>query len=160
MPPAHPLYLAWVAEPVAEGERRPRAPLHLTLVPPFAAPEAAVRDALAAAGREGAVHARVAGRARMGPRRDVPVLLLEPVEGLRALHARLMDLLEERAVDLTHARHVRERYRPHVAVRRPTPAGQRLSGRAPITVDHVALLRRGDGWTEVVARVPLGGSPG
>jgi 2'-5' RNA ligase len=156
MPPPHPLYLAWLAEPVAAGERLPRAPLHLTLVPPFAGDEAAALDALraTAAGRA-PVAVAVTGAARLGPRRDVPVLLVEPHDGLRALHEALMDALAARSVDLGHARHVREGYTPHVSVRRRAPGPPPLAAGDPLVVDHVALLRRGGGGTEVVGRAPL-----
>lgn len=158
MPPAHPLYLAWLAEAVADGERRPRAPLHLTLVPPFAGDEAAVLEAAraTAAGRP-PVAIGVTGSARFGPRRDVPVLLVAPHEGLRALHAALMDALVAAGVELGHARHVREGFTPHVSLPRRHPGSAPFAPGDPLLVDHVALLRRGDG-TVVLGRVPLDGS--
>lgn len=160
MPPPHPLYLAWLAERVADGERRPRAPLHLTLVPPFAASTEAALDAVRAAVRERRpVPAGVGPRSRMGPGRRIPVLMVEPPGELRRLHVRLMDALAARSVDLDHLRHVRERFAPHISLRRgPEPPA--LAPGRPLVVDHVALLRRGDGWTEVVAREPLAGPSG
>jgi 2'-5' RNA ligase len=156
VPPRHPLYLAWLAEPVADGERLPRAPLHLTLVPPFAGEEAAVLDAaVAAAAGRAPVPVEVTGSARFGPRRDVPVLLVAPHAGLRALHDALMDALAEGGIDLSHAGHVRDDYTPHVSMRRRTPAPPAFAAGDRLTVDHVALLRRGDG-TVVVGRTPLG----
>ena len=155
MPPRHPLYLAWLAEPVPDGERRPQAPLHMTLVPPFAGEEAAVHDAVAAAvaGRA-PVPVAVTGTARFGPRRDVPVLLVAPHDGLRALHEALMDALAERGVDLAHAGHVRDGYTPHLSVRGRAPGPPPYAAGDALLVDHVALLRRGDG-TVVVGRAPL-----
>ena len=99
VPPPHPLYLAWLAEPVADGERLPRAPLHLTLVPPFAGDEDVVLDVVrgAVAGRL-PVAAAAAETARLGPRRDVPVVLVAPHDGLRALHEALMDALLDAGV--------------------------------------------------------------
>jgi 2'-5' RNA ligase len=156
VPPRHPLYLAWLAERVEEGERRPRAPLHLTLVPPFSGEEAAVLDAAAAAAAGRApVPVEVIGTARFGPRRDVPVLLVASHDGLRALHEALMDVLEDRGIDLGHAGHVRDGYTPHVSVRRRAPGPPPFAAGDALLVDHVALLRRGDG-TEVVGRAPLG----
>ena len=155
MPPRHPLYLAWLAEPVADGERRPRAPLHLTLVPPFAGEEAAVLDAVAAAAAGRApVPVTVTGTARFGPRRDVPVVLVAPHEGLRDLHEVLMDVLAHAGVDLAHAGNVRDGFTPHVSVRRRDPGAPPFTAGDRLLVDHVALLRRGDG-TVVVARTPL-----
>jgi 2'-5' RNA ligase len=158
VPPSHPLYVAWLAEPVADGERRPRAPLHLTLVPPFAGDEAAALDALRAiaAGWE-PVAVAVTGAARLGPRRGVPVLLVGPRDGLRDLHDALMDALAARSVDLGHARHVREGFTPHLSVRRrAAPGPPPLAAGDPLVIDHVALLRRGGDGTEVVGRAPLG----
>jgi 2'-5' RNA ligase len=156
VPPQHPLYLAWLAERVADGERRPRAPLHLTLVPPFAGAEEAVLAAVGAvaAGRA-PLPVTVTGTARLGPRRAVPVVLVAPHDGLRALHGALMDALAGAGVDLGHARHVREGFTPHVSVRRRAPGPPPLAPGDPLLVDHVALLRRGDG-TVVVGRAPLG----
>jgi 2'-5' RNA ligase len=155
VPPEHPLYLAWLAEPVADGGRRPRAPLHLTLVPPFAGDEASALAATraVAAGRA-PVRAEVTGSARFGPRRDVPVLLVAPHEGLRALHEALMDALDAAGVDVGHARHVREGFTPHVSLPRRHPGPGPFAPGDPLLVDHVALLRRGDG-TVVLGRVPL-----
>jgi 2'-5' RNA ligase len=155
-PAPRPLYLAWLAEPVADGERLPRAPLHLTLVPPFAGDEAAALDALrAAAARRAPLAVAVTGAARLGPRRDVPVLLVGPPDGLRALHDALMDALAARSVDLGHARHVREGFTPHVSLRRRAAVPPPFASGDPLVIDHVALLRRGGG-TEVVGRAPLG----
>jgi 2'-5' RNA ligase len=156
VPPRHPLYLAWLAEPVADGERRPRAPLHLTLVPPFAGDEEAVLESVrsTASGRP-PVAVQVAGDARLGPRRDVPVLLVAPHEGLRALHEALMDALAAGGVDLGHARHVRAGFTPHVSLPRRHAGPAPFAPGDPLVADHVALLRRGDG-TVVVGRVPLG----
>ena len=156
MPPRHPLYLAWLAEPVPDGERRPRAPLHMTLVPPFAGEGAAARDAVAATVAGWApVPVDVTGTARFGPRRDVPVLLVAPHDGLRALHEALMDALAERGVDLAHAGHVRDGYTPHLSVRGRAPGPPPYAAGDRLIVDHVALIRRGDG-TVVVGRAPLG----
>jgi 2'-5' RNA ligase len=158
VPPQHPLYLAWLAEPVADGERRPRAPLHLTLVPPFAGDEEA---ALGAVGAVAAAHppapVAVTGAARLGPRRGVPVVLVAPHDGLRALHEALMDALVGAGVDLSHARHVRGGFTPHVSVRRRAGGPPPFAPGDRVVVDHVALLRRGDG-TVVVGRAPLGAS--
>ncbi|HET6689300.1 MAG TPA: 2'-5' RNA ligase family protein, partial [Miltoncostaeaceae bacterium] len=98
----------------------------------------------------------VAGAARLGPRRDVPVVLVAPHEGLRALHEALMDALEGAGVDLGHARHVRGDFTPHVSVRRRAAGPPPFAPGDALAVDHVALLRRGDG-TVVVGRAPLGG---
>ncbi len=156
MPPRHPLYLAWLAEPVADGERRPRAPLHLTLVPPFAGGEdAALGAALAVADGRPPVTVDVTGTARFGPRRDVPVVLVAPHDGLRALHEALMAALGGAGVDLGHARHVGAGFTPHVSVRRRDAGAPPLAAGDALVVDHVALLRRGEG-TVVVGRVPLG----
>ena len=156
MPPLHPLYLAWLAEPVADGERRARAPLHLTLVPPFAGDDDAVLDAVGAAvaGRP-PVAVAAAGAARFGPRRDVPVVLVSPHDGLRVLHEALMDALGGAGVDLAHARHIRDGFTPHVSLRRRDPGPPPFAAGDALVVDHVALLRRGDG-TVVVGRTPLG----
>lgn len=156
MPAPHPLYLAWLAEPVADGERRPRAPLHLTLVPPFAGDEDAVLAAVraAAAGRA-PVGVEAAGTARFGPRRDVPVVLVAPHEGLRDLHEALLAAAAAAGVDLAHARHVRDGFTPHVSVRRRDAGPPAIAPGDPLVIDHVALLRRGDG-TVVVGRAPLG----
>lgn len=94
----------------------------------------------------------------LGPRRDVPVLLLGPVGELRELHESLMDALTARGVALGHARNVRDRFTPHVSVRRRPPRGARLDTGDPVTVDHVALLRRGGGATDLVGRAPLAGA--
>ncbi|HMN98352.1 MAG TPA: 2'-5' RNA ligase family protein [Miltoncostaeaceae bacterium] len=161
MPPPHPLYLAWLAEPAADGERRSRAPLHLTLVPPFAGDEAAVLGALraTAAGRA-PVAAAATGTARLGARR-VPVVLVAPDDGLRDLHDALMDAVGAAGVDLAHTRHVRDGFTPHVSVRPREDGPPPIAPGDPLVVDHVALLRRGDG-TVVVGRAPLGvpGPPG
>ncbi|MGE0028255.1 MAG: 2'-5' RNA ligase family protein [Thermoleophilia bacterium] len=155
MAPPHPLYLAWLAEPVADGERRPRAPLHLTLVPPFAGDEGAVLAAAraATAGRA-PVAVAATGTARFGPRRDVPVVLVAPDDGLRDLHEALMDALAGAGVDLGHARHVRAGFTPHVSLPRRDAGPPPIAPGEPLVVDHVALLRRGDG-TVVAGRAPL-----
>jgi 2'-5' RNA ligase len=159
VPPRHPLYLAWLAEPAADGERLPRAPLHLTLVPPFAGDETAVLDAAAtAAGGLLPLPIEVTGTARFGPRRDVPVVLVAPHDGLRRLHESLMDALADEGIDLDHAGHVRDGYTPHVSVRRREPGPPPFTAGDRLVVDHIALLRRGDG-TVVAGRVPLGGPP-
>jgi 2'-5' RNA ligase len=152
----HPLYLAWLAEPVADGERRARAPLHLTLVPPFAGDEGAALGAVraAVAGRP-PVAVAATGTARFGPRRDVPVVLVAPHDGLRALHEALMDALCAAGVDLGHARHVREGFTPHLSLRRHAAGPPPVAPGDGLVVDHVALLRRGDG-TVVAGRAPLG----
>ena len=154
VPPPHPLYLAWLAEPVADGERRPRAPLHLTLVPPFAGDEDVVLDVVrgAVAGRL-PVAAAAAETARLGPRRDVPVVLVAPHDGLRALHEALMDALLDAGVDLGHARHVRDAFTPHVSMPRRDAGPPPFAPGEPLVLDHVALLRRGDG-TVVIGRAP------
>ncbi|MGE3139564.1 MAG: 2'-5' RNA ligase family protein [Thermoleophilia bacterium] len=156
MPPRHPLYVAWIAEPVPEAVPRPAAPLHLTLVPPFAGDEDAVAEAMHAVATTSApVTSAVTGRARFGPRGDVPVLLVAPDTGLRALHDLCMTEMQERGIDLSHARHVRDAYKPHVSVRRPHPDGPEPGDL--LRIDHVALLRRGAGGTVVVGRAPLAG---
>ena len=137
-PPQHPLYLAWLAEPVADGERRPRAPLHLTLVPPFAGDEGAVLGAIrAAVSGSLPVAAAAAGTARFGPRRDVPVVLVAPHDSLRALHEALMDALRDAGVDLGHARHVRDSFTPHVS-----GWSALVCGPAAMVADASAALRR------------------
>jgi 2'-5' RNA ligase len=124
-------------------------------VPPFAGDEGAVLDAAAAAvaGRA-AVPVEVTGTARFGPRRDVPVLLVGPHDGLRALHEALMDALLARGVELAHAGHMRSGYTPHLSLRRRDPGPPPFAAGDRLLVDHVALLRRGDG-TVVVGRTPL-----
>jgi hypothetical protein len=97
----------------------------------------------------------VTGSARFGPRRDVPVLLVAPLEGLRDLHEALMDALAAAGVDLAHATHVRAGFTPHVSLPRRDAGPAPLAPGHPLVVDHVALLRRGDG-TVVVARIPFG----
>ena len=125
-------------------------------MPPFAGEDAAVLDAVAAtaAGRA-PVPVEVTGTARFGPRRDVPVMLVAPHDGLRALHEALMDALAARGIDLGHAGHVRGGYTPHLSLRRRAPGPPPFAAGDALVVDHVALLRRGDG-TEVVGRAPLG----
>ncbi len=86
---------------------------------------------------------------------------MAPRHGLRALHEALMDPLGGAGVDLGHARHVREGFTPHLSVRRRAGGPPPLAPGDRLVVDHVELLRRGDG-TVVTGRAPLGapGPPG
>ena len=52
-----------------------------------------------------------------GARNTVPVVLLEPVEPLRALHLATLAWLEERGVEFRPDRHSGAAYRPHATVR-------------------------------------------
>ena len=152
------LYYAFLAEPAAEGTSTPHTPAHLTLVPPFAAAVDVARSALTAAlagWRPFAVHA--ADPARFGPRHDVPVHLIEPVNDLRRLHEALIAELAARGVELAGDRHVHERFVPHIRIRPAFPDFPRIASGQELTIDHVALVRRADGLVTILSRQALAG---
>ncbi len=127
-------------------------------MPPFAAelPTAlAALEAGLAGERPFAV--RLGERARFGPRRDVPVLLVAPVADLRRLHERLMAALADRGVALAASRHVHDGFVPHIRLRH---AGADLRRGRDLVVDHVALVHSGDGATTVLATRPLAHAAG
>jgi 2'-5' RNA ligase len=149
------LYLAFVAEPPWEEPRHPHAPAHLTLAPPFAASVEVAAGALAAgvAGL-GPFTVRATGQARFGPRGDIPVLLVAPVERLRLLHERLIGELARRGVDLVGDRHIHDRFSPHIRVRPAVTGFPAIAAGQEFVIDHVALMRSGTGL--VVTRIALG----
>lgn len=156
MAPIDRLYFAYVAEPVSEGRRHPHAPAHLTLVPPFAAAIDVAADALRTAvtgRRRFTVHA--AEPARFGPRGDIPVHLVAPVEELRVLHERLIGELTQRGVTLVSDRHIHDRFVPHIRIRPAVPGFPPIGSGQEFTIDHVALMRSGTG--RIVAREALDG---
>ena len=152
------LYYAYVAEPVSEGRPIPYTPAHLTLVPPFAATIDAARSALRTAvtgQRPFTVHATEL--AYFGPRSDMPVYLVEPVEELRRMHERLITELEARGVSLVNDHHIHDRFAPHIRIRPAFPDFPHIHSGQVFTIDHVALMHRGDRLRMVVAREVLSG---
>lgn len=157
MGPIDRLYFAYVAEPPSGGPRHRHAPAHVTLVPPFAATIDVAADALRAAvtGR-GPFTVRATEPARFGPRGDIPVHLVAPVEELRLLHERLIEELARRGVGLLSDRHIHARFAPHIRVRPAVPGFPRIVSGQELAIDHVALMRSGTG--AIVAREALGGT--
>ena len=152
------LYLAYLVEPADEGRRAPRAPAHITLVPPFAAEVATALAALEAGiAGERPFAVRLGERARFGPRGDVPVVLVGPASGLRRLHERLMAALAERGAGPEGSRHVHDGFVPHITLRH---GGGGLPRGRELVIDHVALVRSGDGATTVLATRGLGDAAG
>jgi 2'-5' RNA ligase len=158
MTPSDRLYYAYMAEPVSEGRRSPYTPAHLTLVPPFAATIDVARSALATAvtgQRPFTVHATEL--TYFGPRGDIPVYLVEPVEELRRMHERLITEIEARGVSLVNDHHVHERFVPHIRIRPRFPDFPPIHSGQVFTIDHVALMHRSDRWRTVVAKEVLSG---
>lgn len=143
--PVDRLYLAFVAEPPSEEPRHPGAPAHITLVPPFAASTHVAAEALrAGVAGQGPFTVHAADPARFGPRRDIPVRLVAPVEGLRLLHERLIEELARRGVGLVSDRHIHDRFAPHIRSRAAVTGFPAIHSGQEFVIDHVALMRSGD----------------
>jgi len=158
MTPSDRLYYAYMVEPVSEGRQSPYTPAHLTLVPPFATTIDVARFALRAAvtgQRPFAVHATEL--AHFGPRGDIPVYLVEPVEELRRMHERLIAELEARCVSLVNDHHIHERFVPHIRIRPEFPDFPPIHPGQVFAIDHVALMHRSDRSRTVVAKEVLSG---
>jgi 2'-5' RNA ligase len=135
-------------------------PLHVTLVPPFQTTKTLteVVDLMGSA-RRGIPPMTVpaATRERFGRRHDVRVTTLQSHPALHRLHTALLDAIEPAASGLADRRHVREGYRPHVAVQ----SGREIVPGESVVIDRMALVDcRPDGRTglrRVVALVALRG---
>lgn len=156
--PSGRLYYAYLPEPVPVGWQRPHAPAHLTLVPPFAATIDVARSALrtAVTGKR-PFTVRATELAYFGPRGDIPVYLVAPVEELRRMHERLIAELESRCVSLVSDRHIHERFVPHIRIRPTFPDVPPIHSGQVFAIDHVALMRSGHRWRTVMAKEPLSG---
>ncbi len=144
------LYLAYLTEPREIGESSPHSPQHLTLVPPF------MSDARTVIGAVQTVKStfrqfpvKVAERTQIGPDRGIAVYTIRPTQILAALHRALLDELEDRGVDMTHLKYVRDEYVPHITIKPRHPAlqeGQRL------VIDHIAVMQKTNDARTVIAK--------
>ena len=132
-------------------------PLHITLLPPFSVTGTVDEDALGSMLRQHApMEVRIHEPARFGPRRDIPVNLVEEDGGLQALHEALYGFFGEAGASSREPRYVRAAYHPHVTVQKTgrVTAGDR------VVIDSVAIVDRAPGGDEghrLVTRVhPLG----
>jgi hypothetical protein len=63
-----------------------------------------------------------------------------------------MDELERRGINITHLKHVRDEYVPHITIKPSHPAleeGQRL------VIDHIAVMQKSEKARTVLAKEPL-----
>jgi len=124
--------------PLAAGDEFTVAdwPLHVTLVEPFQADEAAVDVAVVVArvvSDATPIRAGAGAEAMFGHRRDVPVTLVRDGGQLAALRARTLDALRDAGVDISLTR---DDFRPHVTRKRH--AHLRMGER--VDLDTVALI--------------------
>ena len=147
------LYLAYLTEPREIGESTPHSPQHLTLVPPFLAEPNFVIESAQAVGRNvKQFPARIGEIALLGPKKDLEVYTVEPLQLLNLLHNFLMDELERREVDTSHMKHIRDEYRPHITVK---PRHQRLQKDNRLTIDHIAVMEKADDTRILLAKEEL-----
>lgn len=114
-------------------------PLHLTIVPNFSIgwDEAAIQERIRAAlVHQSPVAVRAGQEELFGPRKTVPVTVLEPVPDLMSMHNGLLELLTKAGASFDHPEHVQRGYRPHVTVtsRRRLHPGDRT------TVDSISIV--------------------
>lgn len=96
---------------------------------------------------------------RFGPRRTVPVTVLEPAPSLLVVHAKLLNILGEDGACFDQAEYVGPGYRPHVTI---TPQ-RRLERGEVVVVDSVSMVDlqpAGDAHRRrVLATIPLNRVP-
>ena len=151
------IYLAFLTEPRQVGEKTKRSPQHLTLVPPFPAisPLSKLKTAVKEVAAETKpVKAKIAKEARWGPRRNIDVFLVEPVDVIAMLHYQLMHKLESIGISVP-TNYVREAFLPHIRVR-PAHTTEFKKGQM-IDIDHIAIMHKDKGYRTMLAKEELRG---
>jgi hypothetical protein len=114
-------------------------PQHLTIVPNFSIgwDEATVRERVQRALAGQRPHAVAAQHEELfGPRRTVPVTVLEPIPDLIAMHSRVVDLLINAGAAFEHPAYVQRGYRPHVTV----TSDRRLNPGDRVIIDSISVV--------------------
>lgn len=145
-------YLAvHMVNPANVGDRFTMWPLHMTLLPWFAAPDAdIVKQKLEPVLQEvSPFEVMVGARDYLGRNHDVPVRLVQNTPQLQDLHEKLLQTVEANGWELK-GRYTGEHYIPHVTQK----AGQDASG--TLQVDSVYIVeRQSQGYREVVGSIDL-----
>lgn len=148
-------YLAYLTERREIGERTKRSPQHLTLVPPFSfnVPLLKLRKAVREVATEiKSFDAKIDKQDRFGPSHNITVLLVKPVDVIKALHYQLMYSLEARGVNLP-TKFVFENFVPHITTK---PAHTTSLSRGQIiNIDHIAIMHKDKGFRTLLAREEL-----
>ena len=149
-------YYAFLTEKREVGESSRHTPQHITLFPPFIADKGNVLEMAEEAAIEFDPFGVETGeRAMFGPENDIPVIVLKPSRLLHSIHTALLNKLELRNVSIQPNRFIGDGYIPHIALK---PYHPELDETQPITVDHIAVMRKYKNTKTVMAKYALGRS--
>lgn len=135
------IYFAHVTDDWQAGQQAHRSPQHITFVPPLKVrPALAVSIANEVAAGFAPFYATVGEREYFGPKGDIEVYLVEPVNLLKAVQTALLKKLASKKVDVAGLKFINEDYRPHITVKpghnNPPQTGRRLA------IDHLAVMHK------------------
>lgn len=152
-------FYVFLTEDLQVSEQSKHTPQHITLIPPFIAEE---QDVLEVA-KETIVDfnpfdVELGGQAMFGPNKDIPVILIQPNEILNMLHMALTNRLKNRQIDIYKIyknQFTDDQFTPHITLKKlyPEPDTSR-----PITVDHIAVIKKAKNIKTILAKEKLGRS--
>jgi len=97
--------------------------------------------------------ARVVDEAWFGPRRDIPVWLIEPTDILMAIHKAVYHTLDAAVVDGSEMKHMREGYIPHIT---PKPQQPELYLGDTFAIDSISIVTKHDNIRTIYRNLRLG----
>ena len=90
-----------------------------------------------------------------GPENNIPVVTIKPNESLKLIHKALFQELERRKISIPPNQYIGEGYVPHVAIK---PYHAELDETKPLSIEHVAVVRKCNEIKTVMAKFALGSS--
>jgi len=152
--PCNRYYYAYLTDEHAVGESSKHTPQHVTLFPPFVAYQSdAIEIAKETASEFDPIDVELGEQAMFGPENDIPVVLIKPNKSLNLVHTALFEKLEQRNISIPPNKFIGEGYTPHIALKSYHPE---LDETKPMTVDHIAVIRKYKEVKTVMAKYALG----
>lgn len=138
----------------AIGEALKHTPQHITLIPPFEADE---KDVLRVASKVASKHTRFEvetdGHILFGPRKNIPIVMIQPHESLKSIHLDLLNELALKNIVFQKDNFVGDGFTPHIAIK---PFHSELDEIRPIPIDYIAVLHKVKDIKTIIAKYNLG----
>jgi len=136
------------------GDKSNHTPQHITLVPPITADEQIVLDvAKLVTSKFRQFKIELNGRAMIGVKKDISVVLVKPNVRLQSMHVSLFDELEKRSINTGYTRYIRDEYTPHITIKKYHPD---IDDDKSMIFDHIAVMHKCKATKTVLAIYKLG----
>jgi 2'-5' RNA ligase len=143
--------IAYMVEPIDVGKRFTLWPLHMTLLPWFDAPDvkAVKRELTKKLTATRTFEVSVGERSSFGVDKRLPVMLINPSPELKALHEKLLEMVEKNGWQL-RGRYTGASFKPHI-----TQKGGR-DAEGTLHIDELCIIEaQPQNYREVVGKTGL-----